>query len=373
MYHFEQQELYTPSAAIHWKAIGESKMQLVSENAATIGISSFSLSDIAANNSNPCLAKFIEEKFIPNHVEHLTLAGRTHYQAILKHVLKPETVDRLFSPYLGTPKARRKARLKAVPDWPYLDDIRLCDLKPNHVRQLATSASARGYSHQTLKHIRNVISAVVSHARKERMFNSDNPISEVELPPAPPKTSHNLTIVETKAILRLMQYPEREIALITITTGMPISEICALQWKHVNLGRSSIYIAGQLLPPRSIMVTRQWDASGLVDVNANRMRHVIVPEPLVHALLRLRRQSRKADPNCFVVATREGDPIRPTDVRRLRLKPIGRKLDMPWLSWQVLKRAHEELLWELRIKLSSDLILSTDSSWKDDARAADSR
>jgi integrase len=341
----------------------ESKMQLTSVGASAIDASSFSLSDIAIGDSTMCLAKFIERKFIPNHVEHLSLAGRTHYQAILKHVLKPETVDLLFRPYVGI----QKARLKALPDWPYLDEVRLCDLKPDHVRQLATSAFTRGYSHQTVKHIRNVMSAIVSHATRERMFTGDNPSSEVDLPLVPGKTSHNLTILETKTILRLMQYPEREIALITLTTGMTISEICALQWKHVNLTRSLIYAEGKCLPPRSVIVIRQWDASGLVDVNAKRIRHVIIPEPLIRVLLRLR-QRRKADPDCFVVATREEDPVSPTNLRELRLKPIGRKLDMPWLSWQVLKRAHEELLSELRIKLSDDLVSSIDSVGRRHAR-----
>ena len=41
-------------------------------------------------------AFFVESKFIPEHVEHKTLAGKTHYTSILKHLLKPETVNRMF-------------------------------------------------------------------------------------------------------------------------------------------------------------------------------------------------------------------------------------------------------------------------------------
>ncbi len=301
------------------------------------------------------LAEFIEKKFIPHHVELKSLAGRTHYQAILKHILRPETVERLFIPYAGT----AKARLKAAPDWPYLDDIRLCDLNADHVRQLTASASAHGYSHQTVKHIRNVMSAIVSHARREHMFSGDNPISGVELPPMPHKESHNLTIVEAKAILGMMKYPEREIALITITIGLSISEICALQWKHVNLTGSTVYSDGKLIPPRSILVSRQWNAMGVVEASSNRVRQVAVPDPLIQALIRLRRRHGIADPNSFVIATRDGKPVRPSSVGTLRLKPIGRELEMPWLSWQVLKRAHDALLSELRVQLSDDLVLST--------------
>ena len=99
---------------------------------------------------------------------------------------------------------------------------------------------------------------------------------------------------------------------------------------------------------------------GVVEANSNRIRQVTVPDPLIQALIRLETPSRdRRHPNSFVVATREGNPIRPSSVGTLRLKPIGRELAMPWLSWQVLKRAHEALLSELRVQLSDVLVLST--------------
>lgn len=298
------------------------------------------------------LAVFIETKFIPNHVYSKSIAGRTHYQAMLKHVLKPETVDRLFTSLGGKPKAR----LKAVPDWPYLDNVRLCDVRPDHVRRLTSSAAGRGYSPQTVKHIRSVMSAVISHAKRERVFSGDNPISEVELPRMARREPHDLTIIQAKAILRLMRYPEREIALIMITTGMGISEICALQWKHLNLSAATVFTEGEFIPPRSIAVKKQLNASGVVDVIGSRARKILLPEPLIHSLTTLRQTQKITDPNWFVVGTRDG---RPTNVRMLQLKPIGQQLKMPWLSWQALKRAHEILLLELRVQLTDDLVLST--------------
>jgi integrase len=322
-------------------------MEPLYELAETMKAAPLSLQEIPIDDSSMPLVGFIERKFIPEHVQHKSPAGRTHYQAILKHVLRPETVDRLFTPYVGV----RKARLKALPHWPYLDEVRLCDLNPEHVRQLTTSALMRGYSHQTIKHIRNVMSAVISHARRELMFNGKNPVQEVDLPAEPQKTSHNLTIVEAKTILGLMRYPEREIALITIITGMSISEICALQWKHVNLSRSSVYVEGELLSARSLAVMRQWNARGLAEVSASRLRHVLVPEPLVQALLRLRRHRRISDANSFVIASPDGEPISPTSVRMLRLNPIGRELEMPWLGWTPRLRQLNKTLFAVRCKL----------------------
>jgi integrase len=314
---------------------------------------SFAQADIIEDSTMP-LVTFVGKKFIPNHVELKSLAGRTHYHAILKHILRPESVDRLFAPYVGMPKAR----LKAVPGWPYLDDLRLCDLNPDHVRQLTASASSRGYSSQTVKHIKNVISAIISHAKREKLYVGENPITAVELPPLVHKKQHDLTIIQAKTILKMLRYPEREIALVSMTTGMSISEICALKWKHINLTQATIRIDGDSIPATTILVRKQWGNAGMADLSIERVRMVVVPDPLIRALIRLKRSQRITDPECLVITSQEGNPIEPANARMLRLKPIGRQLQMPWLSWQVLKRAHDGLLSELRLRLTDDLVVS---------------
>ncbi len=309
--------------------------------------------DIIEDATMP-LVTFVEKRFIPDHVELKSLAGRTHYHALLKHILRPDLVDRLFAPYIVI----AKARLKAVPDWPYLDNIRLCDLNSDHVRRLTSSAFARGYSPQTVKHIKNVVSAIISHARREGLFDGASPITAVELPPIVRKKTHDLTIIQAKAILRMLKYPEREIALVSMTTGMGISEICALRWKHINLTTVPIRVDGASIMPGTIIVRKQWGGAGVMDVSIERVRTVVVPDSLIGALVRLKRSRRITDPDCLVITTQEGDPIEPDRARMMRLKPIGRELQMPWLSWRVLTRAHDALLLELRVQLSDDLVLS---------------
>jgi integrase len=289
------------------------------------------------------LGFFVETKFIPEHVEHKTPSGRTHYQAILKHLLTPELVNRMFDP-----GKERQARLKSVPGWPYLDDIRLCDIRPDHVRQIISSAFDRGYSAQTVKHIKNVIFAVISHAQREGCFSGSNPVTQVKLPRAAGKVHQNLTIDQTKAMLELMEYPEKEIALITITTGMNIQEICHLQRKHINLTNSERYLDGELVPPKSIAVGAQWNRVGLGDWRRGRRRNIEIPDVLYPMLENLLSQRGAATPDDFVLLSETGHPVVPAGVRVGRLKPIGRKLGIPWLSWQVLRRAHTGFLLEFR-------------------------
>lgn len=298
------------------------------------------------------VAEYVEQKFIPDHVALKTCAGRMHYQAILKHVLTPEAVERMFARY----SEASKSRLKTLPDWPYLDRVRLCDLRADHIKHLTASASARGYSPQTIKHIRNVVGKVIYHARKEGYYNGENPVSEIKLPAILQRKVHKLTIAEAKAILRLMQYPEREIALISMTTGMAVSEICFLRWKDINLAETPVYCDGEVIPPRHALVKRQPNDVHSAVPAAARMRIVEIPAPLVRRLQRLRRELRQPEPESFVLKHLKGNPLHPDDICS-RLELIGREVGIPWLSWPALKRAHQTLLSDLRAQLSDELIL----------------
>jgi len=55
----------------------------------------------------------------------------------------------------------------------------------------------------------------------------------------------------------MMQYPEREIALIAIYTGLTIIDICNLQWKHVNLDLYATIVNGEPIPPLSLAIRKE--------------------------------------------------------------------------------------------------------------------
>ncbi len=296
------------------------------------------------------VASFVESSFIPNHVALKTQAGRTHYQAILKHVLRPETVDRLLVPYRGI----SKSKLKSIPEWPYLDETRLCDITPDHVRRLASLAVHHGYSPQTVKHIKNVVSAIITHAKKERVFSGDNPITEVRLPPIARKAAPVLSLVEAKAVFRSMEYPERQIALIIFNSTMNVSEVCGLQWNYVNPTLRASCVDGDIVPPRSILVKYQRTSSGVARVSPDRVRVIGLSPPLLELLTTLKRQRRRRSQDGFLFASRIGTPLSPASILVSKLKPIGRRLGIPF-SWHTLKQIHDVILQELSLRLNSEL------------------
>jgi integrase len=284
------------------------------------------------------IADFVEKAFVPEHVAIKGLAGRTHYRAILKHVLTPEEVQRVFN----LDVERSRTRLKAIPDWPYISRLGLSDTRPEHIEGLMLAAQARGYSMQTVTHIRNVVSAIFSHAKKGNYFHGTNPASQVVVPGISRKEAHMLSLPQLKAVLELMRYPEREMTLMAILTGMNVAEICGLQWKHVNLSPSEQYADGEVIPSRTIVVRKQWYRGELNSVKIGRTRNVSVPDLMFPVLTELGRRVRFTKPDDFVLVSEAGTPVNETNIASRRLKGVGQELGMPWLSWHVFRRTRKD-------------------------------
>jgi integrase len=298
-------------------------------------------------NVTPCsrmtIGRFVETKFIPEHVAHKRSSGRWFYRAMLKHLLIPEQVDCMFRANPG----KQNKKTIAIPEWPYLSDIRLCDIQPEDIYRLMSAALAHGYSIQTVKHIRNVTSAIYSHAMQEGYFVGNNPVSTVRPPKHRRKHVVELTPAQAIEALSIMQYPERELTLIGVFTGMSPAEIIGLQWGQVNLSDEELNENGMRIPPRTICVRRLWYRGKPESVQENCVRDLTIPPPLLRILQRLRRRSHSTTAEDCVLVTGIGTPINQNNIVSRRLAPIARQLGVPSLSWQAFRRTPEVLASEL--------------------------
>ena len=290
------------------------------------------------NQFEMSVAEFVERKFIPEHVALKGVSGRIHYQAILRHVLTPDEVDTAFG---VRPKGSRKL-IEPVVGWPYLSNLRLCDVRPEDVRRLTSAALAHGYSLQTVRHLRNVVSAIFSHAKRELCFLEDNPASLVTLPE--PVQAHQLTEGQVNEALRAMNYPEKEMAICAALTGMSPSEISGLQWGHVNLNDAEIVVDGVPVPPRTIAVTQQWCHGALANVKESRVRDLPIPQPLFQLLSRLKSRPRFTGPADFVFVSGMGAPVNQKYLVAHRLRPIAKRMGVPSLSLQALRRSSKSVV-----------------------------
>jgi integrase len=294
---------------------------------------------------------FVECSFVPEHVMKKRSAGRAYFQGILKHVLTPERVDRAFR----VDEEMSRVKLKAISGWPYLDAMRLCDVSPDHVQLIIAAALERGYSTQTVTHIRNVIRATFSHAEKGLGISVKNPANHVKMPDIVRKQAHVLNIEQLRQLVAEMRSPEREITLLAILTEMNVAEICGLQWKCVNLSEFRCMIDGEWIPPRTIAVRKQSYRCEFGPVMGCRKRDIRIPDLLASVFRSIKNRKRFTGREDFVVVSRSGTPVNQDNVANRRLKLIGRRLDMPWLSWNVFHRTHLALHSELGRQLYGEL------------------
>jgi integrase len=289
------------------------------------------------------IGEFVEAKFIPEYVASRRSSGQAFYQSMLKHVLIPEEVDRMFE---ANPGQQRK-KLKAIPGWPYLGNMRFCDVRSEDIHRLTSAALAHGYSTQTAKHIRNVISAIFSHAIEERYFLGHNPVSLVKPPKHRREDVVELTSDQAMVALGIMQYPEREMTLIGVFTGMSPAEIIGLQWGQVNLGNEELNETGLRVPPRTICVRKRWYRGKSEMVQKSCQRDLPVTAPLLRVLEQLRSRSLYTAPEDCILVSGVGTPVNQTNVLNRRLRPIARQLGLTSLSWQAFRRIRGVLASEL--------------------------
>ena len=280
-------------------------------------------------------AEFIETRFFPDLIAGKSLAWRAHYHSILRHILSPEDVQRLFGGIDGRFNAKRARR----PDWPYLGPHRLRDVQVHHVYDLMKTALETGYSPETVRHIRNVVSAVFTYAKQELVFTGANPARLARMQEIQRKSTPGLTLEQMEQALRAMRYPEKQMTMIMLLTDMNVSEICGLQWKHVNLTGASVEQNGEPIPPITIAVKSKWYRGELADVKESRRRNIQIPEMLLPMLLLLRARPSFVGPEDFVFTSRSGTAINVSNLTDRRLGHIGRKLGIEELTLQALRRA----------------------------------
>jgi site-specific recombinase XerC len=297
------------------------------------------------------LAEFVRHRFIPEHVAVKHSSGKAHFYAMLKHVITPEQVDHAF----GIDSDKSRGKLKTIAGWPYLDEAKLSEVSSAQVQEIISTALQRGYSTQTVTHIRNVIRKIFSHACKVHCFSGRNPASLVTLPRPAHSAGRILTYDQLHCVIRNMRYPEREIALLSVLTEMSIAEICGLQWKFINLSDVRHLIDGEWVPPRTIAVRTQSYRSKFGSVLSTRKRDIPIPD-LVHSILhslKLKRMFTHSD--SFVFSSRSGTPINQDNFAARRLKVIGKRIDMSWLSWNVFHRTNVQLTSQYRSQLYNEL------------------
>jgi integrase len=255
--------------------------------------------------SSISLREFVEKYFIPNFFPTLELSTQQRYRRTLKNHLLPA-----------------------------FGDSRLCEIGTFEIQQFVLQKLANGLSWECADHFRNLMSKIFAISKKWNFFAGDNPATGVELPEKQPvREKHVLLPEQIPLLLGELKEPIRTMVLLGTLTGLRIGEIFGLRWKDVNFDTSEIrveqaYYRGLIGSPKT----------------KGSRRTLPIPEPLAAALLRRRGLALPQTEEELVFQTRNHTLFSDTNLLRKNLKPAGRKMGMPWLSWHTLRRTHATLL-----------------------------
>ncbi|KAA6457991.1 hypothetical protein DYQ86_21765 [Acidobacteria bacterium AB60] len=296
-------------------------------------------SDHLIHPSRMTVGRFIEEKFAPEHIYSKRYAGRSFYQAILKHVIQPEEVDRIFQKNATDPRKT----LRSVAGWPYLNQKRLCDVTEEDIQEIADAALSHGYSVETIRHIRSVIGAIFSHAIRENHFAGVNPVSRIKPLRRPEREENPLNATDARTALQMMRYPEKHFILIGAMAGLLPSEITGLQWGRINLTEKEQGTGENRIPPLSIAVRKRWYRGELDSVRKNAVRDARIPRELLAVLYELKRRPQYTGAEDYVLVTQNGTPVSHDNLMTQRLRPIAKRLGVPSISARSFQGAFEIL------------------------------
>lgn len=312
------------------------------------------LSRLDQNNRTPksimTVREFVERKFNPEHVAYKKHAGKEHYKSQLPFVLDG----------VPTQKGSRggKTRFKPGEEPPPvhrqhgIGEMRLRDVRREDVQRLVGTMLMRGYRVQSAKHVKTVVSAIYTHAEQEGWHSGPNPAKFVKLPEMVRATPHALSFDQLALLLSILPRMVRLMVFLAAMTSMNIAEICGLKWKRVNVTDAPIVMDAELLPAFMAGVREQWYKGEWGSVKAKaRRRNVLLPRWVAQDLAELRNRDCWVGPEDPVFAGTGGRPVCENAIVQRHLKPPGRKLGMPWLSWHDLRRTFATLADQEKISI----------------------
>lgn len=316
------------------------------------------LSKLDANNRTPqsimTVAEFVERRFLPEHVAMLKPAGKTHYKALLPHVL------------LGIPEKRRSFKDKKMKDGKWGEDedqvrrhcgigkLRLRDVTHEPAQKLVSEAINRGYSVQTARHIKNVVSAVFTYAAEMQWFSGRNPAEFVRLPEMEHRTPQALSFEQLKALLQLLEPVPRAMVLCASLTSMNIAEICGLRWKRLNLTTEPIVVDGEAVPGLHVAVREQWYLRQWGSVKAKaRRRNLPIPSILADELRTLKQKvnPQSQDDPVFAGAIAPSQPLDQQAMLNDHVRKASAAIGVPALGWHDLRRTFATLADQLGLSI----------------------
>ncbi len=224
--------------------------------------------------------------------------------------------------------------------------VKLAEITPRHISQfvswLCDQPSSKGgtLSDSAVRNCLNPLRAAFATATSEGLIRH-NPCVNVSLPHRPTAEDVEdedvwpLSREQLAAFLNVVPARHRLLFDFLASTGLRLSEVRALQWRHLKLDGSEPcvkvrrgIVKGRIQPPKS----------------KYGKRDVPLSPALVSELRQLKRLTEWSEPDSLVFPNQAGGVFDGDNLRRRVVKPVAEEIGAPWAGFHTFRHTCASLL-----------------------------
>ncbi len=212
--------------------------------------------------------------------------------------------------------------------------------------KLQTYFSTLQVSHSSAVKVKDALASVLNSAVRFGYLVT-NPLENVQI--APPRKAKGrkptITPEQFDALVSLMPEPYSTMVYVCVLAGLRVSELIGLKWEDVQADSLTIderYCRGDWGYPKSeaSAATIAVDKSVIERIQQLKKMEVTVNWG-ARGAKKTFKVVRRSDPHDLVFQSLlAGAPMSDHNILTRHIKPAGRKLDIGWVNWRVLRRSY---------------------------------
>jgi integrase len=216
------------------------------------------------------------------------------------------------------------------------------DTKQKNPERLGTD---KCLARESVDKIRDVLSSILGSAVKYGYLVT-NPAGALQLPPSKRGARRHKPFIRPEqfsALVELIQEPYATMVYVAVYTGLRVSELIALRWSDIHEQSITIderYCRGDWAAPKSAASNTTIPVNRKVIERIQRLRTLIVEVKAGRAIRRYRAVKSDGPDDLVFQSVQSGRPMRDNNILIRHIKPAGRKLDIGWINWLVLRRSY---------------------------------
>ncbi len=283
--------------------------------------------------------KIAAERLRPLNQGLVTIGSAIRFEDYAEEVYKETVLKTMAKSTQGRYNSVLKVYLQ-----PTFGQLCLRDITPRVVQQYFSGMADSKLSHESKDKIRDVLSSVLGSAVKYE-YLVKNPVEGVKLPPAKAgkRVKPYITPEMFEALVVLVREPYATMLFVAVYTGLRVSELIGLRWRNVRADSITIEercCRGDWGAPKSEASNATIAVNPEVIDRLHRLRSMTVKVKAGRAVRWYPAVKSDGPEDLVFQSVAKGVPMRDNNILVRHIKPAARKLGIPWVNWQVLRRSY---------------------------------